>query len=59
MEGCGERQMDKMKSTDKSAHINDLIVEIKLSINRRLFEKGYITEEMHIKAKELIIKQSA
>ena len=36
--------------------MNALLVEIKLSINRRLFEKGYITEEMYIKAKEIIIK---
>ncbi|MCL2069320.1 MAG: hypothetical protein FWH00_05400 [Oscillospiraceae bacterium] len=36
-----------------------LVIEIKLSINRRLFEQGYITEEMHSKAKEIIIKQTA
>jgi len=35
---------------------NSFTTEIKLSVNHRLFEKGYITEEMYIKAKEMIIK---
>ena len=35
------------------------IIEIKLSINHRLYEKGYITEDMYRRAKELIIKQAA
>ena len=39
--------------------MNALVVEIKLSINHRLFEQGYITEEMYYKAKEIIIKQAA
>ncbi len=37
---------------------SDLIVEIKISVNRRLFEQGCITEEMYHKAKEIIIQQS-
>ena len=52
-------KMEKINNIEKAKAINALVIEIKLSINRRLFEKGYITEEMHIKAKELIIKQSA
>ena len=43
----------------KSGAMSTLVVEIKLSINRRLFEQGYITEEMYSKAKEAIIKQAA
>lgn len=32
------------------------IVEIKLQVNRKLYEKKIITEEMFAKAKELIVK---
>jgi hypothetical protein len=32
------------------------VIEIKLSVNRRLFEKNVITEEMYTKAKELILR---
>ena len=32
------------------------VVEIKLLVNRRLFQKGVLTEEMYTKAKELILK---
>ena len=51
--------MKQVENTEKSKAMNDLIIEIKLSINRRLFEKGNISEEMYIRAKEIIIKQSA
>ena len=51
--------MKQIEKTEKSKAMNDLIIEIKLSINLRLFEKGCITEEMYIRAKELIIKKSA
>lgn len=33
-----------------------VIVEVKIHVNRRLFEQGYITEEMYTKAKEIILK---
>jgi hypothetical protein len=33
-----------------------LIVEIKLYINQKLFEKGNITKEMYSKAKDMILK---
>ncbi len=33
-----------------------LLVEIKLSVNTRLWQKGCITEETYQKAKELILK---
>jgi hypothetical protein len=35
---------------------NILLTEIKLSVNQRLFEQGYLTEEIYTKAKELILK---
>jgi len=49
----------KISVEAKNNAMNVLIVEVKLSVNRRLFEQGYITEEMYNKAKELIIKQVA
>lgn len=33
------------------------VVEIKLFVNRRLFEKNAITEEMYMRAKELIVQE--
>jgi len=39
------------------AALSNAVVEIKLFINRRLFEKKAITEEMYAKAKEIIIKE--
>jgi len=32
------------------------IVEIKLHVNQKLYQKGVLTEEMYTKAKELILK---
>jgi len=32
------------------------IVEIKLHVNQKLYQKGILTEEMYTKAKELILK---
>ena len=32
-----------------------LEIEIKLNINKKLYEKGHITEEMYNKAKQMII----
>lgn len=43
--------------TDKA--MNTFLMELKLSVNHKLFEQGHITEEMYTKAKELIIKQVA
>jgi hypothetical protein len=34
------------------------IIEIKLYINRKLYQKGALTEEMYNKAKELILKEN-
>ena len=42
--------------TVNAAAMESVIIEIKLHINRKLFEKGIITEEMHTKAKEMILK---
>jgi hypothetical protein len=33
-----------------------VIAEVKIHVNRRLFEQGYITEEMYTKAKEIILR---
>lgn len=35
-----------------------LLIEIKLSVNTRLWQKGYISEEVYQKAKELIQKNA-
>lgn len=36
--------------------VNLVVIEVKLHINQRLFEQGYITEEIYTKAKEIILK---
>jgi hypothetical protein len=41
------------------AALNNAVVEIKLFINRRLYEKKAITEEMFTKAKEMILKEGS
>lgn len=46
----------QQEQTEKQKQKNAFLIEVKLSINHSLFEKGYITEEMYTKAKELIIK---
>ena len=55
--GC--RLVNKTENTYKQEAMTALTIEIKLSINNSLFEKGYITEEMYTRAKELILKQAA
>jgi len=35
-----------------------LIIEIKLHINQKLYQKGAITEEMYTRAKDLILKDT-
>ena len=49
--------MEKV-SEDKinEAALKLAIVEIKLAVNRKLYERKAITEEMYLKAKELILK---
>lgn len=47
--------MDRLQ-TDYTAAMRDFEVELMLLVNERLFERGSITSEMYIKAKELIIK---
>jgi len=55
MEVRGEiMNLDKLVVSEEAALA--AIIEIKLSINRRLREKGAITEEMYNRAKELILK---
>lgn len=34
----------------------EIDMEVKLHINKQLFEKGYITEEMYQKANDMILK---
>ena len=48
--------MKQIEQTKQRKAINSFLIEVKLSINHTLFEKGYITEEIYTKAKELIIK---
>lgn len=48
--------MRQQEMTEKRKNMDAFIIEVKLSINHSLFEKGYITEEIYTKAKELIIK---
>lgn len=48
--------MKQIEQTPQNKAMNSFLIEVKLSINHSLFEKGYITEEMYTKAKELIIK---
>lgn len=48
--------MKQLDDIEKKKNMEAFILEVKLSINHSLFEKGYITEEMYTKAKELIIK---
>ena len=52
-----------MENLDKSLVNEDavklVVIEIKLHINRNLYSKGFITEEMYVKAKEMILKESA
>ena len=47
-------KMDKYTINDDA--LSDFIIEIKLSINHTLYSKGAITQEMYIRAKELILK---
>ncbi len=37
-------------------NIANVKTDIKLAVNRSLYQKGVITEEMYIKAKEMLIK---
>jgi len=46
--------MNNVSVDDKA--MNDFFIVIKLHINQKLFEKGYITEEMFIRAKDMIIR---
>jgi len=43
-----------MQTNEKAK--SNLIAEVKLTINQRLFEKNIITEEMYIRAKEIILR---
>jgi len=48
--------MKQIEQNKNDKAMDTFLIEVKLSINHKLFEKGYITEEMYTKAKELIIK---
>jgi hypothetical protein len=49
--------MSEVKMVLNEEAVKNVIIEVKLHINQRLFEQGYITEEMYIKAKEIILKE--
>lgn len=40
----------------KEVQRENVILEVKLAVNKRLFEGNFITEEMYIKAKEKILQ---
>jgi len=51
----------EVKSMSNTPTVNEnalklVIIEIKLYINQKLYQKGALTEEMYTKAKELILK---
>ncbi|MFI3141992.1 MAG: hypothetical protein R3Y27_06770 [Clostridia bacterium] len=48
--------MAERSYTIKKEEKQRFIIEIKLAINKNLYEKDMISEEMYIKAKELILK---
>jgi hypothetical protein len=38
--------------------MNHAVIEVKLAVNRKLYERKAITEEMYIKAKDMILRGS-
>lgn len=48
--------MDKQNITSQAAAMRDFEIELMLLVNERLHQKGGITTEMYIKAKEQILK---
>ena len=46
-----------MNPTNKTQAYENFEEAIKLSINQSLYDKGYITEEIYSKAKEVIISK--
>ncbi len=51
--------MDKQIFNVKEEQRQLFITEIKLFINRRLYENKHISEEMYVKAKQCILKSVA
>ena len=49
----------KQAHTINEAALKLAIIEIKLHINRKLYQKGALTEEMYTRAKEMILKGDA
>jgi len=45
------------QAVDKAA-LDLVVIEIKLFVNQRLYNKGAITQEMYTRAKEMILKGS-
>jgi hypothetical protein len=48
--------MGEVKMVLDEEALKHVIIEVKLHVNQRLFEQGYITEEMYTKAKEIILR---
>ncbi len=49
--------MNEIRNTNEiDNNLNSAKTELKLAVNHSLYTKGLITEEMYIKAKEMIIK---
>jgi len=49
--------LKNLKVNESAAKL--VILEVKLDMNQKLYDKGLITEEMYNRAKELIIKGKA
>jgi len=50
--------MDNTKVAVVIVPLTALLTEIKLSVNNRLYEQGYITEEMYSRAREIIVRRA-
>ena len=57
--GRGEAMENVDKLTINEDALGLIVVEIKLHVNQKLYNKGVITEEMYARAKELILKSDS
>ena len=47
---------ESQKANQADAVVESILLETKLLINQRLYDKGAITEEMYTRAKEIFVK---
>jgi len=55
----GEEMGENQEDNRNSSVAESIILETKLLINQRLYDRGAITEEMYTKAKEIFVKEGA